>query len=107
MLTTGKAELAERASRLAALCPAWAGALVIEGESAVGGGSFPGAVLPTSLVALTPGDIGADALSLRLRLGRPPVVARVAEGRVLLDPRTLSDQDLPVVAAVLADLDRS
>ena len=107
MLTTGKAELAERASRLAALCPAWAGALVIDGESAVGGGSFPGAVLPTSLVALTPGDIGADALSLRLRLGRPPVVARVAEGRVLLDPRTLSDQDLPVVAAVLADLDRS
>jgi seryl-tRNA(Sec) selenium transferase len=52
-----------------------------------------------------PRDIGADALSLRLRLGRPPVVARVADGRVLLDPRTLSDQDLPVVAAVLADLD--
>ena len=105
MLTTGEEELAERALRLVALCPAWTNARVVAGESAVGGGSFPGAALPTRLVALSPGDIGADALALRLRLGRPPVVTRVADGLVLLDPRTLTDPDLPVVAAVLADLD--
>jgi L-seryl-tRNA(Ser) seleniumtransferase len=105
MLTLRTAVLAERATRLAALCPAWAAARVIPGESAVGGGSFPGAVLPTHLVALAPGPIGADALALRLRLSRPPVVARVADGFVLLDPRTLAEEDLPVVAAVLAELD--
>ena len=105
MLTADPAMLKERAGRLAALCPAWAAAEVIEGQSAVGGGSFPAASLPTYLVALTPPAFGPDALALRLRLGRPPVVARVAEGRVLLDPRTLGDDDLPVVGAVLADLD--
>ena len=71
----------------------------------MGGGSFPGAVLPTHLVSLTPGPLGADALALRMRLGRPPVVTRVADGCVLLDPRTLGDDDLPLIAAVLADLD--
>jgi L-seryl-tRNA(Ser) seleniumtransferase len=107
MLTADPAELGERAARLAALCPEWSRAAVIAGESAVGGGSFPGAALPTSLVALTPGALGADALALRLRLSRPPVVARVADGRVMLDARTLADADLPVIAAVLADLDLS
>ncbi|HKP29915.1 MAG TPA: L-seryl-tRNA(Sec) selenium transferase, partial [Gemmatimonadales bacterium] len=105
MLTADPQVLEERASKLAALCPAWSSATVIAGESAVGGGSFPGASLPTHLVALTPPPLGADALALRLRLGRPPVVARVADDRVLLDPRTVADEDLPVVGAVLADLD--
>ncbi len=105
MLTADPAVLRERAARLAALCPAWSGARVIPGESAVGGGSFPGAALPTHLIALRPGALGADALALRMRLGRPPVVTRVADGCVLLDPRTLADDDLPLVAAVLAELD--
>ena len=105
MLTADPDVLKERAGKLAALCPPWAAASVLAGVSAVGGGSFPGASLPTHLVALTPPELGADALALRLRLGRPPVVARVADGRVLLDPRTLTDDDLPVVGAVLADLD--
>jgi L-seryl-tRNA(Ser) seleniumtransferase len=55
----------------------------------VGGGAFPGAELPTTLVALDPGALGPDGLALRLRLGEPAVVARVGGGRVLLDPRTL------------------
>ena len=105
MLTADLRLLEERAGKLAALCPSWAKAAIVEGESAVGGGSFPGASLPTRLVALTPPALGAEAFSLRLRLSRPPVVARVAEGRVLLDPRTLAEEDLPIVGAVLADLD--
>ena len=42
-------------------------------------------------MALEPGPLGADGLALRLRLGTPSVIARVAAGRVLLDPRTLPD----------------
>jgi L-seryl-tRNA(Ser) seleniumtransferase len=105
MLTADPEILKERAGKLAALCPPWSNATVIAGESAVGGGSFPGASLPTHLVALTPPPLGADALALRLRLSRPPVIARVSDDRVLLDPRTLGDDDLPVLGAVLADLD--
>jgi L-seryl-tRNA(Ser) seleniumtransferase len=101
MLTLDAAELAARAGRLAALCPAPLRPAVIAGESAVGGGAFPGAALPTSLVALDPGALGPDGLALRLRLGRPPVVARVGAGRVLLDPRTLPEEAFPAVAGAL------
>ena len=101
MLTLDPAELALRAARLASLCPPEVLAQTIEGESAVGGGSFPGAVLPTTLVALDAGPLGADGLALRLRLGEPPVVARVASDRVLLDPRTLPQTSFPAVARAI------
>jgi L-seryl-tRNA(Ser) seleniumtransferase len=67
-----------------------------------GGGAFADAALPTWLVALEPGALGADALAGRLRAGDPPLVARVAEGRVLLDPRTLPAASDALVATLLA-----
>jgi L-seryl-tRNA(Ser) seleniumtransferase len=67
----------------------------------VGGGAFPGTVLRTTLVALDAPGIGANGLALRLRLGAPPVIARVERDRMLLDPRTLSDDDVPIVVAAL------
>jgi L-seryl-tRNA(Ser) seleniumtransferase len=102
MLTLEPAELAARAGRLAAACPPELSPRLEPGESAVGGGSFPGAVLPTTLVSLDPGPLGADGLALRLRLGDPGVVARVAAGRVLLDPRTLPEDSGPGVGEALA-----
>jgi L-seryl-tRNA(Ser) seleniumtransferase len=101
MLTLEAGELAARAARLAALCPAALHAEVQPGHSAVGGGSFPGAVLPTTVVALDAGEMGPDSLALRLRVGEPPVVTRVAGGRVLLDPRTLPEDSFPLVARAL------
>jgi L-seryl-tRNA(Ser) seleniumtransferase len=98
MLTLSAEELGRRATHLASLCPAAVHARTIPGESAVGGGAFPGAVLPTTLVALDAGPLGPDGLALRLRLGTPAVVARVAQNRVLLDPRTLPEDCLPLVA---------
>ncbi len=90
------AALAERAG-------AWARALgageVRESASAVGGGSLPDVTLPTRVVALAAPD--ADALAARLRAGDPPVVGRIEEGRVLLDPRTvLPSEDDELVGAV-------
>lgn len=102
MLTVDPAQLAERAARLAALCSPALAARVEPGFSAVGGGAFPAASLPTSLVIVDPGALGADGLALRLRLGRPAVVARVEAGRLLLDPRTLPEDSLSLVAAALA-----
>ncbi|HKT61863.1 MAG TPA: L-seryl-tRNA(Sec) selenium transferase [Gemmatimonadales bacterium] len=102
MLTLEPGELAARAARLAADCPPQLHARLEPGESAVGGGSFPGAMLPTTLVSLDPGPIGADGLALRLRLGDPGIVTRVAGGRVLLDPRTLPDDAGPALGRALA-----
>ncbi len=71
------------------------GGEVIAGESAVGGGSLPGETLPTALLAL---DVPQpDAFMERLRAAEPPVIGRIAGGRVLFDPRTVlpgQDQDL-------------
>ncbi len=72
---------------------------VIAGESTIGGGSLPGETLPTRLLAL---DVPRpDAFAARLRGGDPPVIARIAADRVLLDPRTvLPGQDKPLLAAL-------
>jgi L-seryl-tRNA(Ser) seleniumtransferase len=101
MLTLDPDELRRRATRLASLCPGAVRAQTLPGESAVGGGSFPGAVLPTTLVALDPGPLGADGLAVRLRLGEPPVIVRLGGGRLLIDPRTLREDDFPVVAGAI------
>jgi L-seryl-tRNA(Ser) seleniumtransferase len=101
MLTATADELAARAERLAEACPAELNPSLRSGESAVGGGSFPGAVLPTTLVALDAGPLGPDGLALRLRLGAPPIVARVGDGRVLLDPRTLPPSAYGDIGAAL------
>lgn len=106
MLTLSGEELAARAAALAALLPAALSATVTPGESAVGGGAFPGVTLPTALVSLDPGRLGANGLAVRLRLGAPPVIARVEQDRVLLDPRTLPPERFgDVRTAVLAALE--
>src|SRR5262249_62047682 len=76
MLTLDAEELARRARLLAAACPAVLRPEIQSGESAVGGGAFPGARLPTSLVALDAGALGPDGLALRLRVGELPIVTR-------------------------------
>jgi L-seryl-tRNA(Ser) seleniumtransferase len=61
---------------------------IIPGESLIGGGSAPTSTLPTFLLAVTATSLSADELATRLRRHNPSVVARVEEGRVLLDLRT-------------------
>jgi L-seryl-tRNA(Ser) seleniumtransferase len=77
---------------------------IISGESLVGGGSAPTSSLPTFLLAVTAESLSADELAARLRRNTPPIVARVEEGRVLLDLRTVlsSAEEEHVVNALLA-----
>jgi L-seryl-tRNA(Ser) seleniumtransferase len=80
--------LAERArAGVEALQGLGVAARVLSGQSAVGGGSLPGETLPTHLVALDTGS--PDAVAARLRAGEPPVITRIEDGRLLLDPRTV------------------
>ncbi|GAB4195617.1 MAG: L-seryl-tRNA(Sec) selenium transferase [Roseiflexaceae bacterium] len=99
MISAPVEQLHARAERLAAQIGAEAE--VLPCTSAVGGGSLPGETLPSSAVALPPGP--PDALAARLRAGEPPVVARIADGRLLLDLRTvLEEQEQALLACVLS-----
>jgi L-seryl-tRNA(Ser) seleniumtransferase len=69
-----------------------------------GGGSLPLLELEGPAVAVIPAA-GPDALAARLRRGDPAIVARVHDGAVLLDPRTISDVEIEfVVRGVCAAL---
>ena len=75
---------------------------IIDGESVIGGGAAPSSVLPTRLLALSCDGLTADELAARLRTSDPAIIARVEQGRVLLDLRTVFDnQDSLIIAALL------
>lgn len=77
---------------------------LVEGTSEVGGGSFPETRLKTWLVRLTAQP--PDRLIELLRCGDPPIIARIEDGHVVLDPRTiLPDQVATTVQVVLRALD--
>lgn len=76
-------------------------ASVIQGESEVGGGSFPGTTLKTWLVRIKVSHLSADGLSDRLRGGTPPIIARILDGHVVLDPRTLTPDQIALTARAL------
>jgi L-seryl-tRNA(Ser) seleniumtransferase len=76
---------------------------LVSGSSAIGGGSAPGVELPTVLLAITHAVLSANELEERLRSLEPPVIARVENGRVVLDLRTvLEHQDETLTEALLA-----
>jgi L-seryl-tRNA(Ser) seleniumtransferase len=85
-----------RAERLAALI---GGATVVDSTARVGGGALPLVELPGPAVAL-PG--APDALAAALRRGDPPLLGRIEDGRLLLDPRTLADGELELAARAVA-----
>ena len=74
---------------------------VIDGESVIGGGAAPSSVLPTRLLALSCADFSAGELASRLRASDPPIVARVEDGHVLLDLRTVFPEQDAVLGAAL------
>ena len=105
MMGIAKQEIASRAAALAAAVPA--GSLhvdLLDGDSVVGGGSAPSATLPTRLLALTSRKLSADELATRLRSSNPPIIARVEQGRVLLDLRTVFPAQDAVVLKALTGL---
>lgn len=84
--------------RAMALAEHLPGAEVIEGASVIGGGSTPDQTLPTWLLAI-PGD--AAALERALRGGDPPVIGRIEDDRLLLDLRTVFEEQEPALIAAV------
>jgi len=78
-------------------------ATIVPGESVIGGGATPEQSIPTSLIAISSGDVAAS--QRRLHAGDPPVVARIEDGRLILDLRTvLPGEEGPLAGALLAAL---
>ncbi|KAF5029801.1 L-seryl-tRNA(Sec) selenium transferase [anaerobic digester metagenome] len=67
----------------------------------MGGGSFPEQDLPTALVTVAPAAMDVEALRQGLLATDIPVIGRVEDGRFCLDPRTLMDEEFPLVAAAV------
>ena len=102
MLRMGKDEIGRRADALAAALnqSGWT-ARVIDGMSTVGGGSAPGAELPTRLVELTRDDMSADQIEQHLRALDPPVIGRIHDDRLTLDLRTVSVDEEKLLVTLL------
>jgi L-seryl-tRNA(Ser) seleniumtransferase len=105
MLTMAVEEIRLRADALAAAIgsmPGWRAEL-LDGASAVGGGSAPGVELPTCLVGIEKIGVTADTLEERLRRLTPPVIARIERDRLVLDLRTVLPNQDPQLLALLGD----
>jgi L-seryl-tRNA(Ser) seleniumtransferase len=91
MLTMPRDTVRARAARLGnALAASGVPVTVVDSDATVGGGAFPTARIPSAALAI---GGPADRIERELRAGEPAVVARVADDRVLLDPRAVSPAD--------------
>jgi L-seryl-tRNA(Ser) seleniumtransferase len=95
MLTTPLADLRQRAEAFAAKLrpvPGLASVDLKQDVAYVGGGSLPDVAVPTAVLALRPESISEAEFAARLRAGRPAVVGRQQDGKLLLDLRTVFER---------------
>ena len=108
MLTEPLASIRRRALRVLGRTTAETrrtlGATLVEASSQVGGGALPTVELPSAVIALGTPKRPAVALDEALRTGRPAVLGRLLDDRLLLDCRTILPTDVPALAARLAAL---
>lgn len=79
------------------------GAEIIESHAYAGGGTLPESAIPSIAIALKPA-CGAQAAAERLRRAKTPIVARIEEGRLLLDLRSIAPLEDAAVVAALQEL---
>ena len=105
MMRLSKQEIGERTEAIARrLSSSQLRIEIIDGESVIGGGAAPSAVLLTRLLAIASEGMSADQLAERLRSSNPPIIARVEEGRVLVDLRTVFPEQDELIANALVVL---
>ena len=108
MLTMPLKTIEKRARRLlrkikhipAEIC----GISLVKTESRAGGGALPEQGLASSAVALAPGSMTVNDLELKLRSADPPVIGRIEDDRFILDMRTVADNELDRLAALLLEI---
>ena len=109
MLTESQSDVRARAEVLAARIRQRVGTraevVCADDIARAGGGSLPLAEIPTVVVAVSPREVSVVELERRLRLGgEPAIIARINDGRLLIDPRTLlSPAEEDVIVARLGE----
>jgi len=105
MIAMEETSIAQRAGKWSEQLRAYGiSSRIQSGETTIGGGSLPGETLSTMLLTLDAEQLplSLEELARRLRLGRYPLIARIQRDTLLLDPRTvLEEQDEEVVRALL------
>ena len=101
MLTYSQEELRKKARRLArkirTRIPTGLRIGVRDDVSQVGGGAYPVQILPTTVVTLKPDHGSVQQLERKVREGKPPIIARVSKEEVLLDVRTIGDEERDLI----------
>ncbi|NWG01415.1 MAG: L-seryl-tRNA(Sec) selenium transferase [Syntrophaceae bacterium] len=69
-----------------------------EDVSQVGGGALPLQELPTLVVAIKPFGFSVNHLEEKLRKGEPPIISRISKEELILDMRTVIDEEIPLLA---------
>ena len=82
--------------------PSGLDAEIVAGESEAGGGAIGQPPIPTCLLALASEGMSPDSVATALRASDPPVIVRVKNDRVLVDPRTLFPEEIGIVADAFA-----
>jgi len=77
---------------------------LVDGFSKVGGGALPLQELPSRLLSLIPKRFSPQEMEKRLRSHFPPIIGRLEKERVLLDLRTIQEEEMKIVAQALRDL---
>ena len=107
-LAMPRQEIEQRAGhlcdRIAALASSHLEVSVIDGISEVGGGALPLEAIPTRLVAVQAAHLTASILEGRLRRTDPPVMVRIKDDRIVLDPRTVLEDELETLAELVASV---
>src|SRR5271165_1077815 len=107
MMRISEDALARRAERMAKMlrssCPNLHSE-VVESQSVLGGGAAPGSTLPTRVLAVRIDSKNADELCARLRQRETPIIARVEDGRVLFDLRTVEPAQEAVIVSALESI---
>jgi L-seryl-tRNA(Ser) seleniumtransferase len=96
MLLQKPEDIKKRASRIAKRLKAEVSSAVVSlitDSSRAGGGALPEIALPTYVVAIKTDGLSVNEFEERLRKGNPPVIARIKEDSLILDARTIRDED--------------
>jgi L-seryl-tRNA(Ser) seleniumtransferase len=110
MLTESKSSVAARAATLADTLRDRVPRIaleVVDSPAYAGSGALPVREIPSAAVAITPPDgLAAAEAARRLRVGDPAVFVRIADGRLMVDPRTIQPGEEALVVAAFAALAR-
>jgi L-seryl-tRNA(Ser) seleniumtransferase len=107
-ITATREQLEERAVRFRDAVHAQTGGRITpgleDGDSVIGGGSAPEVKLPTVLIAIEDTELSAADIERSLRTAALPIISRAERGRVLLDLRTVAEDEEPFIVKALGEL---